>query len=525
MENTLINQTQYWRTLLKILKEPRYQLTELFKTEEAREDRYQLQVLGITLNYAYQRVDQALLDQLVGLLAAVDFNRAREHLFAGEKINFTEERAALHMALRHPKHKQAAWAAGVQEEIEAELQRLAALTKSFHQGELTGFSGATLNTVVNLGIGGSDLGPKMVVKALSHLPRLNKATHFVANPDPWALQALLQQLDARECLFILSSKSLSTVETLENYLSIVDWLRAKGCAEKDLNKHFVVVSSATEKARQLGFSEQRVFAMWDHIGGRYSLWSAIGLSIALTYGWSVFKELLAGAAEMDQHFKEAPPLQNLPILLALLGIVNRNFLDKEAHLMAIYDGRLSELTDFIQQLDMESNGKHVNQMGQVIDYATSPLVWGGLGINGQHAYYQAVHQGRLHTAVDFIAVRYDNNSALPRFDQHQQLIHQSMLAQAKAMALGRDQEATRQRLIQEGYSEPQLSRLVPHRCFEGGTTSNIIWLDRLDPQTFGALIAAYEHKIFTQSVIWQINPFDQWGVELGKTLLSDLSAR
>ncbi|HQT81795.1 MAG: glucose-6-phosphate isomerase [Ferrovum sp. 37-45-19] len=525
MDIQLINQTPLWNRLEATLQQPHYSLPHLFRSHQERISSYQFSVLGITLNYAYQALDQSLLGQLMALLNEVGFDMARQRLFAGEKMNFTEERGALHMALRCGEPNSPTWPDSIQREIDCELQRLETLTKQFQGGVLKGFSGDTLNTVVNLGIGGSDLGPKMVVKALEPYQHYTKATHFLANPDPWALQQLLSQLHAPQSLFILSSKSLSTLETLENYYSIVDWLKAQGCTDEDLEKHFVVVTSAQDTAREMGFSEQRLFAMWDHIGGRYSLWSAIGLSIALTYGWPVFKELLAGASAMDWHFKHAPAEQNLPVMLALLGVLNRNFLHKDAHLMAIYDGRLSYFTEFIQQLDMESNGKHVNQLGQSIDYGTSPLVWGGLGINGQHAYYQAVHQGRLNTTVDFIAVRSDRDDSLPRFDQHQTLIHRSMMAQAQAMALGRDEATTRQRLIKEGYSEPQLSRLVPHRCFEGGTTSNLIWLDQLNAHTLGALIATYEHKVFTQSVIWQINPFDQWGVELGKTLLSDLSAR
>ncbi|KXW56116.1 glucose-6-phosphate isomerase [Ferrovum sp. PN-J185] len=525
MKNTLINQSQPWLSLNASSVNQQIKLPLLFEHEPTRLDTYQLSVLGISLNYAYQAVDQTVLSQLTQLLTESGFAHEQARLFAGEEVNFTENRAALHMALRHQHPQATTWPEGIQQEVHHELARLEALTYQFGQGELKGFSGATLNAIVNLGIGGSDLGPKMVVSALEHLPRLTAETHFIANPDPWALKKLLNQLNAHKTLFILSSKSLSTVETLENYFSICDWLRSQGCQEEQLAAHFVVVTSSQDKARQLGFSDNRLFAMWDHIGGRYSLWSAIGLSIALTYGWSTFTELLHGAAQMDKHFYHAPPHENLPIMLALLAIYNRNFLHKDNHLMALYDGRLSYFTEFIQQLDMESNGKHVNKWGERIDYGTSPLVWGGLGINGQHAYYQAIHQGRLNTTVDFIAVKQDSLATLPRFEQHQTLIHHSMMAQARAMALGRSMRATRERLIKEGYSEPQLSQLAPHRCFAGGTTSNVIWLDHLDAKTLGALIAAYEHKIFTQSVIWQINPFDQWGVELGKTLLTDLSTR
>jgi glucose-6-phosphate isomerase len=453
------------------------------------------------------------------LAAAADLPGAIASMMSGEKINGTEKRAVLHVALRDFSDR----AYVVDDEnvalaIAAERAKMKDFADRYQRGDLKGFSGAPLDTIVNIGIGGSDLGPQMAAEALRPCWLQGKCAFFVSNVDGQQLADTLVEVDPRTTLFIIASKTFTTEETMTNAASARDWFLKNGGSEQDIARHFVALSTNENAVRGFGIAPETMFQFWDWVGGRYSMWSAIGLSIALQCGWAAFEAMLRGAHAMDAHFESAPMEQNLPVNLALVGVWNRNFMGAAAHAVLPYDQHLHRLPAFLQQLDMESNGKSVTMSGAPAPCATGPVLFGEPGTNGQHAFYQLLHQGTDLVACDFIAAA---KSASPLSDHHQKLLA-NFLAQPKALMLGKDEGAVRAELKAQGLDAVEIDRLAPHKVFPGDRPTNSILAERLTPETLGALVALYEHKVFVQGVIWGINSFDQWGVELGKVLAKEI---
>ncbi|PRC94492.1 glucose-6-phosphate isomerase [Solimicrobium silvestre] len=488
-------------------------IKELFKSEPQRFNHFSASACGILLDYSKQRLDTTAKLNLLALARQQKVEARRDAMFAGEAINHTENRAVLHTVLRLPKgeafHHQGE---NIAASVHAVLQQMRTFSDAVREGRWLGFSGKPIRTIVNIGIGGSDLGPQMACIALAPWSQKNLLLHFVSNVDGRHLTDALKNAEPETTLFVVASKTFSTMETLTNAQTAREWMLAHGCPSEQIRQHFVALSTNVEAASKFGIAPDNVFPFWNWAGGRYSVWSAIGLSIALYVGADKFEEMLAGAHEMDLHFQQAPLEQNLPVLMALLGVWNINFLGLQALSIAPYHQRMARLPAYLQQLEMESNGKSVTREGQRVDYATSPILFGEAGTNGQHAYFQLLHQGATIIPTDFIVVA-DDDVGLPG---HNQALLANCFAQSKAMALGKDITQVRAEL--PGVSEA----LLPHRVFEGNRPSSTVLLDVLSPKSLGALIALYEHKVFVQSVIWDINAFDQWGVELGKSLAQQL---
>ena len=496
-------------------------LRELFAADPSRFSRFSIQVEDLLVDFSKQRIDAKAVQLLTALAEAADLAGWRERLFAGEKINASEGRAVLHPALRHLKlgaFPSAAW--DVMPEVRAVREQMRVFSDSVRAGLWRGFSGEAIRDVVNIGIGGSDLGPKMVVRALAAYGRPGLRMHFVSNLDSAQLEPLLDSLDPRSTLFIVASKTFTTQETMLNAHTARQWLCAAAGehADRALPRHFVAVTSAVEKAAAFGLPEANLFRMWDWVGGRYSLWSAVGLPIALSIGMNSFERLLHGAQAMDRHFCEAPFERNLPVLMALIGIWNTNFLGAATSAVLPYHESLRFLPSFLQQLEMESNGKTVGRDGRPLECQANPIVWGEIGSNGQHAFFQLLHQGGWLVPCDFIASA-QSDYPLPG---HQAPLMANCLAQSAALAFGKTEAEARAELEAAGIPPEQMAALLPHKVFAGNQPSTTIILPRLDPFHLGMLIALYEHKVFVQGVVWGINSFDQWGVELGKQLAGRL---
>ena len=477
----------------------------------------QLSAAGISLDFSRQRVSADVMHTLQALAHERDVMGQAQAMARGEHINATEDRAVLHMALRGAGQANAPWGDGISTQVRKALNQFLVFADKVHNGEALGHTGQAITDVVNLGIGGSDLGPRMAVQALAAHTGKAVRVHFVSNPDAWALHQTLSSLDAARTLVVVSSKTFTTQETLTLATSAREWLLGNGIAESDIGQHLAAVSAATDKTSAFGVLPERVFGFWDWVGGRYSVWSAIGLPLAMSIGSDNFLAFLAGAHDMDQHFLNAPAPHNLPLTMALLGVWNRNFLNAPTQLIAPYAWRLEKFTSFIQQMDMESNGKSTHIDGSPVATPTGPIVWGGLGIDGQHAYFQLVHQGQHLIPVDFIGVRSEDTPG-PRAAEHHRVTLLNLSAQAQALACGRSAADTAQSLRDAGMSEADVARLTPHRSFAGNVPSNVLWLESLTPHSLGALIALYEHKVFCQAAVWGIHAYDQWGVELGKTM-------
>ena len=488
-------------------------LRDLFAADPQRVERLSADFDGLHLDYSKQRVNAEAMDGLVALAEAAALPAKIERMFAGDPINVSEGRAVLHVALRR---SSAPFPAGadVMPEVQATRQRMADFAERLRAGKCLGHTGMPIRDVVNIGIGGSDLGPKMMnygLRALSH-PALG--VHYVSNLDGAQIAPLLQALDPRTTLFIVVSKTFTTQETMLNAQTARAWLRANLGDEVDLSAHFAAVSSKPERAIAFGLDAERVFPIWDWVGGRYSLWSAVGLALMVAIGPHAFDEMLRGAERMDEHFRSAPLSRNLPVLMALLGIWNTNVLGAETNAVLPYNESLRYFPSFLQQLEMESNGKSVTADGAPVGCATSPIVWGELGNNGQHAFFQLLHQGGRLVPCDFIAsVRSD--FAVPG---HQDALLANCFAQSSALAFGRTPDEVRAALAQEGLVPAAVEALLPHRVFAGNQPSSTLLLAALEPATLGAFVALYEHKVFAHGAILGINPFDQWGVELGKAV-------
>jgi glucose-6-phosphate isomerase len=471
---------------------------------------------GWTLDYSRQLLDAGALHSLLEMAQEADIDAARSALFGGERINHTEGRAVLHTLLRAREAP-----AGLADEFEAVRDcraRLAERVDQVRNGKRRGFSGKTFTDVVNIGIGGSDLGPRMACQALAPFHQDGLDVHFVANIDPSELAQALAPLDPARTLFILCSKTLRTEETLHNARAARAWLTAASGSATAVADHFLAVSTNLEGAADFGIPAENILPMWDWVGGRYSLWSAIGWSIAFAVGNDHFDELLAGAADMDAHFLNAPPAENLPLLLSLLEIWAVNFLGARSHAVIPYDHNLRRLPAFLQQLTMESNGKRTNRSGLELNYATAPVLWGEEGTNGQHSFHQLLHQGTLLCPVDFVLPLH---SSEPDRDRHARLVANA-IAQAEALANGRNAEEAMLSLVERGVDETAAERLAPHLVIPGNRPCNILSCEQLTPARVGALVALYEHRTFCSGHLWQINSFDQFGVELGKALSSGI---
>ncbi|TVQ87578.1 MAG: glucose-6-phosphate isomerase [Chromatiaceae bacterium] len=490
-------------------------LRDLFRQDPDRADRLCADAAGLHLDYSKNLITDETLGLLFTLARSVDLEDWRARMFAGEPINNTEGRAVLHVALRNRANTPILVdGQDVMPEVNAVLARVGAFSERVRSGDWRGFTGQPISDVVNIGIGGSNLGPKMVCTALAPYQSGRPRPHFVSNVDGSHLAATLQGLDPATTLFIIASKTFTTQETMTNAMSARQWLVNALGSDAAVRNHFVAVSTNADKVSAFGIDTEQMFGFWDWVGGRYSLWSAIGLPIAIAIGHDRFIELLEGAHAMDQHFLTAPMEQNLPVILGLLGVWYIDFLGARTHAILPYDQYLEHFPAYFQQGDMESNGKHVTHTGERVDYATGPVVWGQPGTDGQHAFYQLIHQGTELIPADFIAPLRSHH---PLGDHHAKLIA-NCLAQTEALMRGRTHDEARAEMLAAGLPPAEADRLAPHRQFDGNRPTNTILMNQVTPRSLGALIALYEHKIFTQGVIWGINSFDQWGVELGKQL-------
>jgi glucose-6-phosphate isomerase len=509
---TRLDQRPEWHALAKHREEMAdAHLRDLFQADPERGSRYTLQVGDLHLDYSKQLVTDETLRLLRELAAATGVFELRDAMFRGERINVTENRAVLHTALRAP---QAATIAvdghNVVPAVHAVLTKMTVFTDRIRSGEWTGHTGKSIRNIVNIGIGGSDLGPAMAYEALRAYSDRDLTVRFVSNVDGADLHEAVRDLDAAETLFIVASKTFTTIETITNATSARQWLLGElGAGDEAVAKHFVALSTNAEKVAEFGIDTQNMFEFWDWVGGRYSYDSAIGLSLMVAIGPVAFREMLAGFHLVDEHFRTAPPEENVPLLLGLLGVWYGDFHDAQSHAVLPYSHYLSKFTAYLQQLDMESNGKSVDRDGRPVTWQTGPVVWGTPGTNGQHAYYQLLHQGTKLVPADFIGFARPVPELGPLAGQHD-LLMANFFAQTQALAFGKTPDEVRA----EGVAE----ELVPHRTFRGNHPTTTILASELTPSVLGQLIALYEHKVFVQGAIWNIDSFDQWGVELGKVL-------
>ncbi|PIB44821.1 glucose-6-phosphate isomerase [Pseudomonas sp. 2822-15] len=492
-----------------------FSMRDAFNADPQRFSQFTLSSCGLFLDYSKNLITSETRDLLVGLAKEVNLKAAIDALYAGEPVNSSEGRPALHTALRRPVgDKLSVNGVNIMPDVHKVLNQITDLVGRIHDGLWRGYTEKPITDVVNIGIGGSFLGPELVSEALLSYAHKGVRCHYLANIDGSEFHELTQKLRAETTLFIVSSKSFNTLETLKNAQAARAWYLAQGGSEAELYRHFIAVSSNNAAAVAFGIREENIFPMWDWVGGRYSLWSAIGLPIALAIGMSNFKELLSGAYTMDQHFQNASFEQNMPVLLGLLGVWYGNFWGAQSHAILPYDHYLRNITKHLQQLDMESNGKSVRQDGTPVSTDTGPVIWGGVGCNGQHAYHQLLHQGTQLIPADFIVPIVSFN---PVSDHHQWL-YANCLSQSQALMLGKTRSEAEAELREKGLPEAEVQKLAPHKVIPGNRPSNTIVVERISPRRLGALVAMYEHKVFVQSVVWGINAFDQWGVELGKEL-------
>ncbi|WP_193369096.1 glucose-6-phosphate isomerase [Pelagibius marinus] len=493
-------------------------LRDLFAEDPERFTHFSLQLDDLLLDYSKNLVLPETMEKLLTLARAADVEGGREAMFGGERINSTEGRAVLHTALRNRSQRPVLVDGhDVMGDVREVLAAMGGFADAVRDGAIGGATGESFTDVVNIGIGGSDLGPAMVTRALSPYGRPELRCHFVSNVDGAHLSDTLQGLDPRRTLFLVASKTFTTQETMTNARSARAWL-VKALGEAAVSDHFAAISTNLEAVAGFGISESRIFGFWDWVGGRYSVWSAIGLPVMIAIGPARFGEFLKGAFEIDEHFRSAPLAANLPVVLALLGVWYRNVWGFGSHAVLPYDQRLERFTAYLQQLDMESNGKGVTLTGHPVTEATGPVVWGEPGTNGQHAFYQLLHQGSDVVPCDFLV------AAEPQEDlgDHHALLVSNCLAQSEALMRGKTAEEAREELAAAGLNERRIEALLPHKVFPGNRPSNTLIYRKLCPRTLGRLIALYEHKVFVQGRIWGINSFDQWGVELGKQLAGEL---
>jgi glucose-6-phosphate isomerase len=490
-------------------------MRELFARDPERFSRFSLRADDLFLDYAKHIVTDETMKLLFALARQEEVERWRDRMFRGEHINMTEDRAVFHVALRtRAQRSMMADGVDVQPAIRAVLAHMREFVSAIHDGTWRGSTGLPIRSVVNIGIGGSDLGPTMATEALRPYHHPGLQVHFVSNVDGTHIAEVLRRVRAESTLFVIASKTFTTQETLANAHAARDWFLKELGEHADIARHFVALSTNTEEVQRFGIDTRNMFEFWDWVGGRYSLWSAIGLSIALAVGMDRFEELLDGAFAMDEHFRTAPLERNAPVLLALLGIWYVNFFDARSHAILPYDQYLHRLPAYLQQADMESNGKRVDREGRPVTYATGPVIWGEPGTNGQHAFYQLLHQGTQLIPADFLMPVQTHNPV----GDHHRLLLSNFLAQTEALMKGKTETEAREELEHAGMPQDRIGLLLPHKGFPGNRPTTSILFPLLSPRVLGSLLALYEHKIFVQGIVWRINSFDQWGVELGKQL-------
>ncbi|KAK7469423.1 glucose-6-phosphate isomerase [Stygiomarasmius scandens] len=525
MSGRLASEYSAWKKLQHIYDSDKSKLIlkDLFGQDPDRFSKFSVEYASkdgpdvtLLLDYSKNLITPPILDTLLTLAKEAEVETYRDKMFAGEHINTSEDRAVLHVALRNFNDFQIQEAGT--EEVNSVLEHMKEFSESVRNGEWKGYTGKTINTIVNIGIGGSDLGPVMVIEALKPYSKRDLTAHFVSNIDGTHIAETLRECDPERTIFIIASKTFTTQETITNAETAKEWFLSSAKDKAHVAKHFVALSTNTKAVTAFGIDEKNMFQFWDWVGGRYSLWSAIGLSIALVIGFNNFEQLLKGAHGMDKHFKETPLEKNLPVLLALVGVWYNDFYGAQTHALLPYDQYLHKFADYFQQGDMESNGKTVTKGGHRVNYETGPIIWGAAGTNGQHSFYQLVHQGTKLIPADFIAPATTHNPI--RNSLHHRILLSNFFAQPEALAFGKTEEQVRKELG-SGASEA----LIKSKVFEGNKPSNSIMFPLLTPATLGALVALYEHKIFTQGVIWGINSFDQMGVELGKVLAKNILAQ
>jgi glucose-6-phosphate isomerase len=493
-------------------------MREMFALDPNRFQRFSATGADILLDYSKNRIDEDAMAALFELARAAGVEERRAQMCEGEHINITEDRAVMHMALRYQGDR-AVEVDGkdVMPDVRAVLKAIEAYTNAVRSGDIRGHGGEQFTDVVNIGIGGSDLGPAMVTLALEPYTPTDLRAHYVSNVDGAHIHDVLKRLDPKKTLFIVASKTFTTDETMTNANSARKWI-AEALGEEAVPNHFAAVSTNLEACAKFGIREDRIFGFWDWVGGRYSVWSAIGLPIAMAVGYDNFAKFLAGADAMDRHFLETPLERNLPVIMALVGVWYRNAWGFSTHAVLPYDQRLSRFAAYLQQQDMESNGKSVTLNGKKVEWPTGPIVWGEPGTNGQHAFYQLIHQGTDVIPCDFLIAARPHESLPPHHDK----LVANVLAQSEALMLGKTKDEVVAELKAQGLEKDRIKALAPHKVFPGNRPSNTLFYKQLTPEVLGSLIALYEHKVFVQGVIWNVNSYDQWGVELGKQLAKAL---
>ncbi|AJC49245.1 glucose-6-phosphate isomerase [Allofrancisella guangzhouensis] len=500
---------------LKEIVSENIDLKSEFKKDHKRVENFSLAYESIFFDYSKNLINKIIFDRLIKLANSSNLKQKISQMFAGEKINVTENRSVLHTALRDLSDKQLIVDdQNIHLEIYQEKQRVKSLIEKVTSGKWKGYSGKKITDIINIGIGGSDLGPKMVVRALVPYHCTGLKVHFVSNVDADSLLQALNCVHPETTLFIIASKSFSTEETLLNSISAREWLLNHYKEKESVANHFVAISSQLDKVKEFGIDLEHCYKMWDWVGGRYSLWSSIGMPIAFAVGYDNFEKLLAGAYSIDKHFKEADFAKNIPVIMALLASYYSCVYNSQTQALLPYDDRLSFFVDYLQQADMESNGKSVDLAGNTVNYQTGSILWGGVGTNGQHAFHQLLHQGNVFVPVDFIAIAKSYHS----YDNHQESLLANCFAQSQALMFGQSYNIVYNELLESGVDEYKSKSLAYHKVIPGNRPSTTILLEELNPYNLGALIALYEHKIFVQGVLWDINSYDQWGVELGKKL-------
>lgn len=509
-----------WQKLQQLAQDKKSQhMNTLFAQDSDRFNKFSIELPTMLLDYSKNLIDSETIDSLLALAEETAVCDWRTKMFRGDKINTTEDRAVLHTALRRQTDEPLIVdGENITAHVQQQLLEMEVFVKKVREGHWLGYSGKRITDIVNIGVGGSNLGPQMVTEALKHYSDASVNVHYVSNVDGAQIVEVLRPLNPEKVLFIVSSKTFTTTETMTNAKTAMKWLTSASFDQKSVAKHFIAVTANKKNAMDLGIEQQNIFDMWDWVGGRFSLWSAIGLAIALDLGFDKFKELLRGANDMDQHFVDAPLHENMPAIMALISIWNTTFLGSQSQAILPYDQTLHMLTAYLQQAEMESNGKSVTWDGHEVDYATVPSIWGELGINGQHAFYQYLHQSNNVVPADFIG---SVESVTPVQGHHETLMA-NFFAQTQALMKGVNEDQVRTDLKAKGRTQDYIDKVAPHKVHKGNRPTNTILLKRIDPRTLGSLIAAYEHKIFVQGVILQICSFDQWGVELGKGLAAEI---
>jgi len=515
-----INQSSIWQSLNQHKKDiESISLREMFASDANRFNRFHIQLNDLLLDYSKHRISEETMNLLMKLAREADIEGWRDRMFSGEKINSTEHRAVLHTALRYQGQK-AIISEGedVMPRVRHVLKKMATFTEGVRSGQWRGFSGKAITSIINIGIGGSDLGPAMVCQALKPYGSKTITPYFVSNVDGADLAQALEKCDPETTLFIVASKTFTTQETMTNAFSAREWFLNKASDSTHIKKHFVALSTNKHAVTSFGIDPDNMFEFWDWVGGRYSLWSAIGLSIALYVGMDQFEELLKGGFEMDEHFKTAPIEKNIPIIMGLLGIWYINFFHYSTHAILAYDQGLSKLAAYLQQADMESNGKFINRDGEYVNFHTGPVLWGEVGTNGQHAFYQLLHQGTEIVPADFIMPIQSHYKIGKNGNEHHKILLSNFVAQTQSLMMGKTYDEARIEIEKQGFEGEDIESFIPQKTFEGNRPTSSILFEKLTPKTLGRLIAMYEHKIFTQGIIWGINSFDQWGVEYGKQI-------